>query len=167
MNMKAATKAIRFPESRSIPEGPKAGHDVRLAPFQKQFVKGALADDVNVAVLSIGRGNAKTALSAGIAFDFVVGFIGSLPVDEQAAFMIRRSPRLEVEYDGDGGGHFVRAIAADGKTALGSAPTVVLMDERGALASGSGDALEHALLSGLGTRRSKNTVHRLDELFRF
>lgn len=59
------TKAIRFLETLAIPEGPKAGDKVKLAPFQKQFVKGALADGVNVAVLSIGRGNAKTALSAG------------------------------------------------------------------------------------------------------
>ena len=55
--MKASTKAIRFLESLSIPEGPKAGQAVKLAPFQKQFVKGALADGVNVACLSIGRGN--------------------------------------------------------------------------------------------------------------
>ncbi len=185
--MKASTKAIRFLESLSIPEGPKAGQAVKLAPFQKQFVKGALADGVNVACLSIGRGNAKTALSAGIAlgavkgiwdrqprreiliaartrdqariaFDFVVGFIRSLPEDEQAAFTIRRSPRLEIEYDGDGGGHFVRAIAADGKTALGSAPTLVLMDERGHWQADQGDALEHALLSGLGKRGGRALI---------
>ena len=109
--MKASTKAIRFLETLKIPEGPKAGQLIKLAPFQKKFVKGALADGVNVAVLSIGRGNAKTALAAGIAlgatigiwdehprretlvaartrdqariaFDFVVGFIRSLPEDE-------------------------------------------------------------------------------------
>ena len=137
--MKASTKAIRFLESLSIPEGPKAGQPVKLAPFQKKFVRGALADGINVAVLSIGRGNAKTALSAGIAlgscmgvwdrqprretiiaartrdqgriaFDFVVGFIRSLPDDEQVQFTIRRSPRLEIEYDGDGGGHFIRPV---------------------------------------------------------
>lgn len=185
--MKPSTKAIRFLESLSIPEGPKAGQAVRLAPFQKQFVKGALADGINVACLSIGRGNAKTALSAGvalgavkgewdrqprreiliaartrdqarIAFDFVVGYIRSLPDDEQAAFTIRRSPRLEIEYDGDGGGHFVRAIAADGKTALGSAPTLVLMDERGHWQADQGDALEHALLSGLGKRGGRALI---------
>lgn len=185
--MKASTKAIRFLESLSIPEGPKAGQKVKLAPFQKQFVKGALADGVNVAVLSIGRGNAKTALSAGIAlgavmgewdrqprreiliaartrdqariaFDFVVGFIRSLPEDDQEQFTIRRSPRLEIEFDGDGGGHFIRAIAADGKSALGSAPTLVLMDERGHWQADQGDALEHALLSGLGKRGGRALI---------
>ena len=185
--MNPATKAIEFLESLSIPEGPKAGEKVKLAPFQKQFVKGALDPKVNVAILSIGRGNAKTALSAGIAlgsvmghwddqprreiviaarvrdqariaFDFVCGFIRSLPEDEQKLFKIRRSPRLEIEYEGDGGEHFIRAIAADGKTALGSAPTLCLMDERGHWPLDRGDDLEHALLSGLGKRNGKALI---------
>ena len=71
--MSQAAKAIRFLETLTIPEGPKAGQPVKLAAFQKQFVKGALADGVNVAVLSIGRGNAKTALAAGIALGAVMG----------------------------------------------------------------------------------------------
>ncbi|MBI1416076.1 MAG: terminase [Limimaricola sp.] len=170
-----------------MPEGPKAGELMKLAPFQKRFVRGALADGVNVAVLSIGRGNAKTALSAGvalgavmgkwdaqprreiliaartrdqarIAFDFVVGFIRGLAEAEQEQFTVRRSPRLEIEFEGDGGGHVIRAIAADGKTALGSAPTLVLMDERGHWAKDQGDALEHALLSGMGKRGGRALI---------
>ena len=79
-DMKASTKAIRFLESLSIPEGPKAGQSVKLAPFQKQFVKGALADGINVACLSIGRGNAKTALSAGISLGAVKGVLTCIDV---------------------------------------------------------------------------------------
>ena len=185
--MKASTKAIQFLETLKIPEGPAAGKPVKLAPFQKQFVKGALGDGINVVVLSIGRGNAKTALSAGvalgsimgkwdnqprreiviaarvrdqarIAFDFVCGFIRSLPTEEQKLFKIRRSPRLEIEYGGDGGEHFIRAIAADGKTALGGSPTLCLMDERGHWPLDRGDDLEHALLSGLGKRNGKALI---------
>ena len=185
--MKIANKAIQFLESLCIPEGPKAGEKVKLAPFQKDFVRGALDPAINVAILSIGRGNAKTALSAGIAlgsvmghwddqprreiviaarvrdqariaFDFVVGFIRSLPEEEQALFKIRRSPRLEIEYEGDGGGHYIRAIAADGKTALGGSPTLCLMDERGHWPLDRGDDLEHALLSGMGKRGGKALI---------
>ncbi|WIY26951.1 terminase TerL endonuclease subunit [Parasedimentitalea psychrophila] len=185
--MKASTKAIRFLETLAIPEGPKAGELIKLAPFQKKFVRGALADGVQAAVLSIGRGNAKTALSAGIAlgavmgkwdtqprreiliaartrdqariaFDFVVGFMRSLSDEEKKLFTVRRSPRLEIEYDGDGGGHVIRAISADGKSALGSAPTLVLMDERGHWMADQGDALEHALLSGMGKRGGRALI---------
>jgi phage terminase large subunit-like protein len=179
--MTAAAKAMRFLEQLAVPEGPRAGKSIWLAPFQRQFVNGALAPETTAAALSIGRGNAKTALSAGlalgallgewdrqprreiliaartrdqarIAWDFVAGFARSLPEHEQKALTFRRSPRLEIEYEGDGGGHFVRAIAADGKSALGTAPTMVLMDERGHWATDQGNALEHALLSGLGKR---------------
>lgn len=185
--MMASTKAIRFLESLKIPEGPLAGRPMKLAPFQKQFVKGALGKDVSVAALSIGRGNAKTALSAGlalgallgkwdrqpkreiliaartrdqarIAYEFAAGFARSLPDDVQKQLTFRRSPRLEIEFDGDGGGHVIRAIAADGKSALGSAPTLVLMDERGHWQADQGDALEHALLSGIGKRGGRALI---------
>ncbi len=185
--MKASTKTIRFLETLQIPEGPRAGQPLRLAPFQKQFVRGALAEDVMTGVLSIGRGNAKTALAAGIALGallgtwdrqpkreiliaartrdqahiawrFVAGFARSLPAEVQRGLIYRRSPRLEIEWEGDGGGHVVRAIAADGKSALGSAPTLVLMDERGHWATDRGDDLEHALLSGLGKRGGKALI---------
>ena len=179
--MKDSTRAIRFLESLRIPEGPKAGQPMKLAPFQRRFVRGALDPDTSIAVLSIGRGNAKTALAAGlalgallgrwdrqpkreiliagrtrdqarIAWDFAAGFSRSLPEEDQAQLTFRRSPRLEIEYEGDGGGHVIRAIAADGKSVLGTAPTLVLMDERGHWPLDKGDELEAALLSGLGKR---------------
>lgn len=174
-------RASLFLESLLIPEGPKAGEHMRLAPFQQRFVRGALANATKVAVLSVGRGNAKSALSAGlalgallgvwdrqprrdvvlaartrdqakIAWTFAEGFSRSLPVEYRARLILRRSPRLEIEFEGDGGGHVLRAIAADGKTALGSAPTLAILDERGHWAADKGDALEAALLTGLGKR---------------
>lgn len=185
--MKPATTATSFLQSLLIPEGPSAGQPVKLAPFQRQFIRGALDAAVNVAVLSIGRGNAKTALSAGvalgallgewdrqprreivvaartrdqarIAWDFAAGFARSLPEDIQKQLTFRRSPRLEIEFEGDGGGHFLRAIAADGKSALGGAPTLCLMDERGHWPLDRGDDLEHALLSGMGKRGGKALI---------
>jgi phage terminase large subunit-like protein len=160
---------------------------LKLAPFQKAFVRGALAEDTMTGVLSIGRGGAKTALASGIALGallgewdkqpkreiliaartrdqaqiawrFVAGLATSLPDEVQRGLIYRRSPRLEIEWEGDGGGHVVRALAADGKSALGSAPTLVLMDERGHWATDRGDDLEHALLSGLGKRGGKALI---------
>jgi phage terminase large subunit-like protein len=182
--MSAAAEAIRFLTSLRVPAGPKAGELVKIAPFQRQFIKGALKETTSAAVLSIGRGNSKTATSSGlalaallgvtdrqparevilaartrdqaqIAWRFVAGFALSLPDELQRQLIFRRSPRLEIEFEGDGGNHFIRAIAADGKSALGSAPTLVVMDERGHWALDRGDALEHALMSGLGKRGGK------------
>jgi len=176
-----ADRAMRFMHTLSIPEGPNAGKPVILAPFQCSFISGALSSTCANAVLSIGRGNGKSAITAGLAlggligiwdrqprreiiaaartrdqgriiWDFVAGFIASLPLEMQRHFIFRRAPRLEIEYTGDGGGHVLRVIAADGKSALGGAPTMAILDERGHWALGRGDELEHALLSGLGKR---------------
>ncbi|WP_244427763.1 terminase large subunit domain-containing protein [Sinorhizobium fredii] len=139
-----------------------------------------------VAVLSIGRGNAKTALSAGLAlgsvmgewdkqpkreillaarnrdqaktaFNFLVGFVESLPKAKRERFIIRRGSRLEVEYTGNGGG-LARCIAADGRSILGGAPTLAILDERAAWEREKGDTLENAILSGLGKRGGKALI---------
>lgn len=176
-----AEKAMQFMHGLSIPEGPNAGNPVTLAPFQRRFIEGALHPETASAVLSIGRGNGKSAITAGlglggllgiwdrqprreiiaaartrdqgrIIWDFVAGFAATLPAELQRRMVFRRAPRLEIEYEGDGGGHVLRVIAADGKSALGGAPTMAILDERGHWALDRGDELEHALLSGLGKR---------------
>ncbi|WMS43441.1 terminase large subunit [Acuticoccus sp. MNP-M23] len=179
-----ATLATRFLTSLEIPEGPLAGRPLKLAPFQKSFLKGALADGVNVACLSVGRGNGKTALSAGlalgallgvwdaqprreiligartrdqgrIAWTYIEGLARSLPDDIRARLQFRRSPILSVTLDNE---HEIRVLPADGKSALGTSPTFVLMDERGHWALDRGDSLEHALLTGLGKRGGRALI---------
>jgi phage terminase large subunit-like protein len=182
-----AEKAIAFLESLRIPEGPRAGEPLRLAAYQGRFINGALADGVSVAALSIGRGNGKTALSAGlglgsllgawdkqprreiivaartrdqgrIAWDFVSGLSRFLPDLVQGQLTFRRAPRLEVAFNDGETEHLLKVIAADGKSALGMAPTFAILDERGHWAADKGDALEHAILSGLGKRGGRALI---------
>ncbi|MFN4158607.1 MAG: terminase large subunit domain-containing protein [Gemmobacter sp.] len=178
--------ALAFLETLIVPEGPKAGQVLRLAEYQRRFVRGAMAPDVMVGVLSIGRGNAKTALAAGLAlgacmgvwdaqpkreiilaarnrdqaktaFQFVVGFIQGLPDGEQELFTVRHGYKLEAEYSANGGG-LIRVIPADGKSILGGAPTLAILDERAAWAADKGDNLENAILSGLGKRGGRALI---------
>ncbi len=178
---KTARDAIKFLQSLEIPEGPRACQRLKLAPFQRQFVTGALAPEIDIAALSVGRGNAKSALSAGIAlgaltgaidnqrnrdiiiaartrdqarvaWNFAANFSRSLPEDQQRRLVFRRSPRLEIGFKDDNGEHVIRAIAADGKSALGAGPTMAILDERGHWQADKGDALEAAILTGLGKR---------------
>lgn len=183
-NLPPAERAMHLMHRLKIPEGPNAGQPVKLAPFQEKFVRNAMSPELAVAVLSIGRGNGKSAIVAMIAlagligitdrqprreiiaaartrdqgriiWDFVAGLIEGLPLEMQRNFIFRRAPRLEIEYEGDGGKHILRVIAADGKSALGGAPTMAILDERGHWELDRGDELEHALLSGLGKRGGK------------
>lgn len=181
-------RAIQFLGLLRVPEGKKAGKPLKLANFQRNFVKVAFSKGVTVGVLSIGRGNAKTALSAGlalaelvgaleenpqpnreiifaarnrdqarIAFNFVLGYINGLPEEDRAQFTIRRGSKLEIEFGGNGGG-LARCIAADGKSILGGAPTLAIMDERAAWEREKGDNLENAILSGLGKRDGRALI---------
>lgn len=183
---KEASAALRFLPKLVVPEGRLAGKRVKLATYQKQFVRGAFAKGIEAGCLSISRGNAKTALSAGLAlghlmgeiapqpkreiifaarnrdqaktaFGFLLGFIEGLPEDEQEQFTIRRGSKLEVETDANGGG-LARVIAADGKSILGGAPTLAILDERAAWEREKGDALENAILSGLGKRDGRALI---------
>lgn len=183
---KEAAAALRFLPKLVVPEGRLAGKRLKLGGFQKQFIRGALAKGVSVGALSVGRGAAKTALSAGIAlghlmgeiapqpkreiifaarnrdqakiaFGFLVGFIEGLPEEERDEFIIRRGSKLEVETALNGGG-LARVIAADGKSILGGAPTLAILDERAAWEREKGDALENAILSGLGKRDGRALI---------
>lgn len=183
---KQASAAIAFMKKLRIPEGKMAGKPVKLASYQRQFIVGALSPGVMIGCLSIGRGNGKTALSAGlaladvmgeltdqpkrevilaarnrdqakIAFQFIVGFVEGLPDEEQERFTIRRGSKLEIEYSGNGGG-LARCIAADGKSILGGAPTLAILDERAAWDRDKGDNLENAILSGLGKRDGRALI---------
>ncbi len=183
---KEAAAALRFLPKLIVPEGRSAGRRLKLASYQKDFVRGAFANGIAVGLLSIGRGNAKTALSAGIAlghlkgeiapqpkreiifaarnrdqakiaFGFLVGFIEGLPEEDREQFTIRRGSKLEVETPENGGG-LARVIAADGKSILGGAPTLAILDERAAWEKEKGDSLENAILSGLGKRDGRALI---------
>jgi phage terminase large subunit-like protein len=182
----AAAAALRFLPTLIIPEGRLAGKKLRLAAFQKDFVRGAFSKGTAVGCLSVGRGAAKTALSAGLAlghlmgviepqpkreiilaarnrdqakaaFGFIVGYIEGLPDDQREQFTIRRGSKLEVETDMNGGG-IARCIAADGKSILGGAPTMAILDERAAWTRDKGDELENGILSGLGKRDGRALI---------
>ena len=184
---KASTLAKRFVSSLSVPTGRLAGAPVKLAPYQKQFIDGALAPGVNVGVLSVGRGNGKSTLSAALAlgellgawsnaaerevliaaktqqqaqicWHYVASFIRLMPDEIQAAITIRRQPRFEIQFDDENGPHMLRAISADGKSALGTSPTLAILDERGHWPLAQGDELEAALLTGLSKRDGKALI---------
>lgn len=63
-----AGRAIRFIETycRS-PKGQGHGLPLKLAPWQKRFIRRALARGIDVAILAVARGNGKSVLLAALA----------------------------------------------------------------------------------------------------
>lgn len=157
-----------------VPEGKLVGQPMRLEPFQKKFIK-AVYDGPRIrrAILSIARKNGKSGLIAAIILAHIVGpetrqnsqIVSGAQSRDQAAIvfnlaakMVALSPELSkiirivpsgkrliglpmnVEY---------RALAAEGKTAHGLSPAVVILDELGQV-RGAQDSFVEALETAQG-----------------
>ena len=177
--MSEAGSIIQAIEGLTVPQGPLAGRSVALAGFQRQFIEGAFAEGVNIGCLSVGRGAGKTALSAGLAVTHLLGewdaqaqreiVISARTLDQArtcfrfcASFLgeredviVRRGNVLEIEFEDGNGPHILKAIASNGKTALGGSATLAVLDERAAWPEGRGDEMESALLTSLGKRNGR------------
>jgi phage terminase large subunit-like protein len=63
-----AARAIRFMETYCRPaKGSGHGQPLKLAPFQKAFLRRALANGVDIAILATPRGNGKSSLGGALA----------------------------------------------------------------------------------------------------
>ena len=156
-----------------VPEGAHVGKPIKLAPFQKNFIK-AIYDNKNGtrrAILGIARKNGKTALIAGIMLAHICGpeakqnsqvVSGALSRDQAAlvfnlaAKMIQLSPELskvtrivpsKKMIIGLARNVEYRALAADGTTAHGLSPVLAIMDEIGQVKGPSSPFIEAILTS--------------------
>jgi phage terminase large subunit-like protein len=157
-------KAVKFIQSLRVPTGPRSGKLIRLAPFQRQFLKGStlsggiglghLIGEIDPQVKRECLVAARTRDQGRIVYDYVAGLARSLPEDVQKRLTWRKAPRLEIEYEDDTGPHVLRVLPADGRTALGTSPSLCVADERAHWAE-RGEDLEQALISGLGKRSGR------------
>lgn len=158
-----------------VPEGKLVGKPLRLEAFQQRFIREVYDNPKGTrrAILSIARKNGKSGLIAALVLAHLVGPVARLNAQivsgarsrDQAALvfnlaskMIQLSPELSklvriipsgkrligltmnTEY---------RALAAEGKTAHGLSPVVVILDELGQV-RGPADAFVEALETAQG-----------------
>jgi phage terminase large subunit-like protein len=153
---KTADKVIAFIERYClIPEGSLVGQPMKLAPFQKKFIKAIYEPGVRRGYLSIARKNGKSGLVAAILLAHIDGpvavknsqIISGARSRDQAALvfslaakMVQLSPvlrdRIRIVPSGKrliGLAMNVeyRALAADGTTAHGLSPVLAILDEVG------------------------------------
>ena len=167
--MTRAERVIAFIEKHCVtPEGVHVGKPIVLAEFQKRFLRAVYDNPAGTrrAILSVGRKSGKSTLVAGIVLATIVGplakqnsscCVGAMSREQAsiifhaAAKMCQLSPTLSrlvkvfpsgkrllglplnVEF---------KAIAADGKTAMGGSYSLVLIDEIGQIRGPQSDFVD-------------------------
>ena len=156
--MTRAANVIAFIEKYCrVPEGALVGQPLRLAEFQKAFIRDVYDNPHGTrrAILSLGRKNGKTGLIAGLLLAHLVGpealpnaqiVSGAMSRDQAALVfnlaskMVQLSPELTPLVRIIPSGKRLlglnmnteyRALAADGQTAHGLSPVLAILDEAG------------------------------------
>ncbi|WP_062762996.1 hypothetical protein [Falsirhodobacter sp. alg1] len=102
-------------------------------------------------------GPAFVGIHSNDGWEYVQAIVQLLPEEEQALFTFRQAPRLEISYEGNGGG-MIRAVAADAKNLLGLSPTLICEDEFGHWHPEKGMQLHAALETSAGKRQAKTII---------
>ncbi len=154
--MKRGARNIAWIESFCrIPEGKFVGQPVRLCAFQKKIIRGIYDSPTRRAIISFGRKNAKTTLSAFLLLLHLCGpearansqLYSAAQSREQAAILfslaakiVRMSPELAAfvgirdtakQLHCAELGTLYRALSAEASTAYGLSPVFTVHDELG------------------------------------
>lgn len=164
-----------------IPEGEFVGQPVKLRKFQKDVIKGIYDTPTRRAIISFGRKNAKTTLSAFLCLLHLVGpeatansqLYSAAQSREQASILfslmvkvIRQSPDLNSviavresakQLYCEELGTLYRALSAEASTAYGLSPVFVVHDELGQVV-GPRSPLYSALETAAGAQKEPLSI---------
>lgn len=167
--MTRAEKVIKFIEQFCLtPEGAQVGQPMRLAEFQKQFIRDVYDNPAGTrrAILSIARKNGKSGLIGALLLAHLVGpeakqnsqiVSGAMSRDQAslvfalACKMVQLSPKLsKIVRIVPSGKRLIglplnveyKALAADGKTAHGLSPVLAILDEIGQIRGPQSDFVD-------------------------
>ncbi|MBS0506842.1 MAG: terminase large subunit [Proteobacteria bacterium] len=167
--MTRAARVIEFIERYCVtPEGADVGKPLKLAEFQKQFIRDVYDNPAGTrrALLSVSRKNGKSGLVAGLLLAHLVGpeakqnaqiVSGAMSRDQAALVfslackMVQQSPKLAPLVRIIPSGKRLiglplnveyKALAADGKTAHGLSPVLAILDEIGQVRGPQSDFID-------------------------
>ena len=177
--MGITTEIEHFLSNLVIGQGEGVGQKFKLLPWQRRFIRGAFAANTSTACLSMGRGNGKSTLTAGLA---LASFVG--PVSQPGASVIilaasysqaricfshlvgflktsdlyRANPKRFGISENSKMCEIIdrhtrctaRAVGSDARTLFGIAPVFVAIDEPASHSRGNRDALFSAAITSLG-----------------
>ena len=169
-------KLERYLSGLTVTQGRHAGQPFKVLPWERRFIRGAFADGVGTAALSVARGNGKTALVAGIAaaaldgplavprgetvivassfaqaciaFEHVVAFMDDKLKDRKRWRVWQTGQLAQIE-DRETGAK-VRCLGSDPRRAHGLAPSLLLLDEPAQWPPSTGEKMLSALSTSLG-----------------
>lgn len=164
-----ADRVIKFVELFClVPEGAQVGQPMKLAPFQKKFIRDIYDNKAGTrrAYLSIARKNGKTGLIAALVLAHLVGpeakqnsqIVSGARSRDQAALVFNLAAKmvsLSSKLSGivrivPSGKRLIglranveyRALAADGTTAHGLSPVLAILDEVGQVRGSQDDFID-------------------------
>ena len=167
---------IAYLSTLTVTQGRRAGQPFTVLPWQARFLRGAFADGIQSAGLSVGRGNGKTALLAGvacaaldgplavpraetiivaasfsqarIAFDHVIAFMGDKLADRKVWRIADTMQNATIEHRETGAK--VKVVGSDPRRAHGLAPVLILADEPAQWPDSTGERMRAALQTAAG-----------------
>ena len=170
--MTRAERVIAFIEKYCrVPDGAGVGGPLRLAEFQKDFIRDVYDKDTRRAILSVARKNGKTGLIAGLLLAHLVGpeakqnaqLVSGAMSRDQAALVFNLAAKmvtLSAELSKlvrivPSGKRLIglpmateyRALAADGRTAHGLSPLLAILDEVGQVRGPQSDFIDAIVTS--------------------
>src|SRR3546814_5729147 len=98
-NLTRAEKVIAFCESLPITKGYGAGENVKLLPFQREWIEAIYAADddgnrrVRTGLLSVARGQGKTVLAALLRSEEHTSELQSLMRNSYAVFCLKKKTK--------------------------------------------------------------------------
>lgn len=173
--MTKGEQVIAFIECLKVPEGSLVGKPIRLEAFQKEFILAIYDNEhvTNTAILSIARKNGKSALISGILLAHLVGpvavqnsqIVSGAMSKEQASLVFKLAQKMVLmnsrlskiirivpstkQLIGLPMNTEYKALSADGSTAQGLSPALVIMDEVGQIRGAQNDFYD-ALITSQG-----------------
>ncbi len=171
---------IEYLEGLTIIQGRLAGQPFPLFPWERRFVNGAFRSGVSEAALSVGRGNGKTTLVAGLGAAAVDGPLavpraetllvassfeqGRISFEHILAFLRERhgaeldnkskwriwDTAQQARISNRSNGATVRCLGSDPRRAHGAAPSLILLDEPAQWPDTSSDRMLAALRTAAG-----------------
>ena len=172
-----AGRVIDYLGKLPVTQGAGIGRPLDLFPWERRFIRGALADGVEEAALSLGRGNGKTTLIAGLAsaaldgplatargetvviassfdqarisFEHVLAFLGETIDADPRRWRIQDSANRATITDRLTGAR-VRVLGSDPRRAHGLAPVLIVADEPAQWPDETADRMIAALRTSMG-----------------